>query len=298
MTYPEFVEAIYNTLSEKLMEGVTIRISHMEKLNGLVRHGISFQTEGEIVIPTIYLEPFYEAFKAGKTVEALAREVWACYQEEVRDFSVEEIQRLENYKDVKYQLLARLIRIRDNERFLEEVPHLTFLDLAVVPYFPVTYAPENNGMVFIKNSHLEKWQIKEGKFWKDVLKSTYKAKGYFLYTMEEFLIDLQGKAELAGVENIPDMYVLTNLTKRFGAMPIYYPEVQAAIYERLGEAYYVLPSSVHELLIVRESQVPDPVILSLWMLRSIDKAVAKEDILSHSVYKYSAEKKELEICEV
>lgn len=46
------------------------------------------------------------------------------------------------------------------------------------------------------------------------------------------------------------MYVLTNRMRSYGAACIAYPYIPGMIGETLGSDYYILPSSVHEVMIV------------------------------------------------
>ena len=70
-------------------------------------------------------------------------------------------------------------------------------------------------------------------------------------------------------ENPSPLYVLTNEERLNGANALVCPQVLQDAYETLGEPYYVLPSSTHEVLLVKESEGFSP-----------------EDLLSFKIFRY------------
>lgn len=87
------------------------------------------------------------------------------------------------------------------------------------------------------------------------------------------------------------MYVLTNPSRINGAALVTLPEVQKMIAEKLGENYYVLPSSIHECIVLPASKVEDVNPL-LAMVYDINRnQVAQEERLTDSVYYYDGELK-------
>ena len=69
----------------------------------------------------------------------------------------------------------------------------------------------------------------------------------FLEPMEAFLGDMGFEPLSSG------MHILSNSRKMFGAGVIIAPKVQRMCLEQLGESFYILPSSIHELILLPES---------------------------------------------
>ena len=84
------------------------------------------------------------------------------------------------------------------------------------------------------------------------------------------------------------MYVLSNEIRSFGAAAILYPGCLKKIRDYLGEDYYVLPSSVHEVIVVRESTAPDKRYLNEMVSEINESQVEAEEVLSDNAYFYSA----------
>ena len=80
------------------------------------------------------------------------------------------------------------------------------------------------------------------------------------------------------------LIVLSNQTGINGASAILYPGVPKRVYEYAGKNYYILPSSIHELLIVPEDPHIFPENLRE-IVRDVNKNhIAAEEFLSNSIY--------------
>lgn len=117
---------------------------------------------------------------------------------------------------------------------------------------------------------------------------------YTFQTMEEVITELTGgeEQEIPGEEG-ELMYVLTNENKYLGAAALLYPYVLNHIGKVLKNNFYVLPSSIHECILVPDSgQYSRMELMS--MVREVNESqVAKEEILSYEVYYYDRNRQAL-----
>lgn len=91
------------------------------------------------------------------------------------------------------------------------------------------------------------------------------------------------------------MYVLSNKLKNYGAACIAYPYILDMLAGVLKENFYVLPSSVHEVIIVPESSQIRQSELER-MVREINETqVPEEEILSNHAYFYYAQEGKLQL---
>ena len=90
------------------------------------------------------------------------------------------------------------------------------------------------------------------------------------------------------------MYVLSNASGVLGASALFYPEIQEQISEKIGEGYYVLPSSLHEVIVVPESAGFDAGQLTDMVKDANSSVVAPKDVLSDSVYHFDMGERKLE----
>ncbi|MCF0145224.1 MAG: hypothetical protein HUJ73_01415, partial [Eubacterium sp.] len=92
------------------------------------------------------------------------------------------------------------------------------------------------------------------------------------------------------------LYMLTDSCDLFGAVCIADPDTLLAAAEALGRSYYILPSSVHECLLLPDTG--DYSVRELnHMVREVNSTQLEEgDILADHVYRYDYERRELVIC--
>ena len=85
---------------------------------------------------------------------------------------------------------------------------------------------------------------------------------------------------------LPRLYILTNEERLNGANALVCPQVLQDAYETLGEPYYVLPSSTHEVLLVKESEGFSPEELRNMVSEVNISTVSPEDLLSFKIFRY------------
>lgn len=96
-------------------------------------------------------------------------------------------------------------------------------------------------------------------------------------------------AVMAPEEDI-GVYVLTTKDRIDGANALACPEVLKKACQELGEPYYILPSSVHEILLVRESRALGIGEMEQMVQEVNKQEVAPEDFLSDHVFFYDGKK--------
>lgn len=94
-------------------------------------------------------------------------------------------------------------------------------------------------------------------------------------------------SELLGLDHQDDMkmYVLTNSEQHLGSGLIVHDKVLKHILDTIGEDIYILPSSVHELIIIPSSIVDDEKYLTSMVHEINQTEVEPKDRLSDDVYR-------------
>lgn len=94
-------------------------------------------------------------------------------------------------------------------------------------------------------------------------------------------------SELLGLEHQDDMkmYVLTNSEQQLGSGLIVHDKVLRHILDTVGEDIYVLPSSIHELIVIPSSVVDDENYLTKMVHEINQNEVEPKDRLSDDVYR-------------
>ena len=113
--------------------------------------------------------------------------------------------------------------------------------------------------------------------------------------MEELIEDLVEPEERNLLKEIP-MYVLSNRDRVFGAAGILYDRILSSAGARLEEDFYVLPSSVHEVILVPGHVAGSEKELHAMVHEVNHTQVEPEEVLSENVYHYDRKKHCLSIC--
>ena len=134
MSYDDFLEAVKENIQYTLGDGYDVFCHEIVKNNAVLRKTIVVAKEGEHVSPSIHMQDFYEDYLDGKsTVFDIGREIVKIYRLNC-DNSSEDAKNYDNFDYIKDKLAFKLINAKANEKTLEEVPWLPFLDLAIVFY--------------------------------------------------------------------------------------------------------------------------------------------------------------------
>nr|WP_294495088.1 DUF5688 family protein [uncultured Mediterraneibacter sp.] len=297
MDYRQFVCAVEKQMNKKMTGGVKTGLHTAVKNNGKERTGVLIETPGVNISPTIYLEEYYENYLNGVPVEKIVEEIISFYsaikQEKSWDY-----EKILCYEGVKDRIVFKLINAEQNRKFLSTVPHMGFLDLAIVFYVLLEVTKEGTAAMTVSLSHMEQWQVGTDMLWEDALNNVKRLLPAEFFTMNYALKEILKKSTvqdntsasenllLGNVRDRDGMYVLTNHIRNYGASCIAYPHLLEMIGNILEADFYVLPSSVHEVVITpRHREISCEELDE--MVKDINETqVEPEEVLSNHAYLY------------
>ena len=299
MNYYEFVGAVEGKLQLYTEKEVQVSVFVSMKNNGVERRGLTFAKKGVNVAPTIYLEEYYEEFQRGRTLNEICQRIADLY-EQVRLEKSLDTEVLGCYERVRDNLQCRLVNYEHNRERIERYPKIPFrkyLDLAVTVHFTVECGISGIASMQVTEEHLKEWNMTEEQLFSDAWNNTTIKNPAQFRTMQSVIYEiLEKRDEYEHTDMFLEkdtMYILTNQMKCFGAVCMLYDHVLEQIGEILKENYYVIPSSVHEVIIVPESFCPASETLDA-MIREINMTqVEAEEVLSDHGYYYERKGKRL-----
>ena len=262
--------------------------------------GIALKLPDCTTIPTVNLSDMPD----NATAEDIANIAATTFQDALRDFKefpvVPEMTRKNVLANVVLQALSR----KRNRQLLKAHPHIPFLDLAGVFRVPVgPYRRNSLSTTLISNQIFEKLELTIDELTEAARRNTVSKFGIQLINIQEmnqFFTKGRHKEPkpFGEVQMVsPGLYTLTNDIEINGASLMLIPGVLEDIGEKSGMDYYILPSSIHELLIAR-----DDGLVSAKILKEIvhegnrtESVIKPEDVLSDNVYFYSRTEKSLKI---
>lgn len=295
MNFQQFVNAVEKSLNQKLEGGAKASCHTTVKNNGTEKTGVIIEAPGINLSPAIYLEEYYEDYKKGRSVEQAAEALMKFYRS-IRMEKDWDYGSVFEYSQIKDKILFRLVNTEKNEGFLCSVPNRGYLNLSVVYYILLEMNEEGTAAMPVKNIHMEKWGVTEEELWEAAVKNGRRLLPAEFITMRHALYEYMGGEDAqqysgnlleAPAQEKDQMYVLSNNIRSYGAACIIYPYVLEMIGEILEDDFYVLPSSVHEVVIVPAAcgivsgDIDE-------MVREINETqVAAEEVLSDASYFYS-----------
>ncbi len=310
-----FLEETVTIVEKKMGEGYNVSTEHVLKNNGVELDGILILKEGEHVSPSIYLNEYYEEYKHGKSMEAIACEVIDAYYQYInqKDRFVSELDlSFEKFKDKIY---FRLVNFKQNKKLIKQVPHIPFLDLAILFYCLVEQKEGMIGSLHISNDLMKEWDIGKAELFRLAMENTPRLFPVCVRTMDEMVGGMLKKdmEELVSyyrekgassktarevekncievLEHLKScrekkIYVVTNTAGVNGAAVLLYENWIQNFSELKQTDFYILPSSIHEILLIPsgsgfyEEELKE-------MVREVNRNhVPEEDILSNEVYIY------------
>lgn len=292
MEYQNFLEQIRDSVQKRVGEGSTVRLASVLKNNRNCVDMITILNGGSNVAPAIHIAPFYRKYLDGTSVEELARQIVEFHGR----YSGEENYDLSFYLDfaqVRKRVVCRLVNYERNRELLRQVPHRRFLDLAVIYYYKLEDNTFGDAGILVKNEHMEMWDADPEELDDAAMSNTARLMPYECICIADVIREMTGiRIEETSDDSIP-MYVLTNTEKSFGAAVILYRTVLEAVGEQLKNDFFVLPSSVHECMVVPVMEGFQPKELREIVCEINEECVAEEEILGDSVYRYYREEKKL-----
>lgn len=283
MNYEEFICRVQAEVKEKMGEKAQVERRRITKNNGVELEGITITEEGQRISPMIYLDEYYSIYERGVTIPQIGEDILRIY-ERSRESLPKTPDFYTDFEKVKARLACKLINYQRNEKQLVRVPYVRCLDLALVFYYALEEEEIGRGTILIYNSHLTMWGISKEQLYETARRNTPGLLPYEFIEMRELLAESFADGE-DFEEELP-MYVLSNRERHFGAVNMIYDSVLSEIGRRIGDDFYVLPSSVHECIIVPAGAKATRSELSNMVWDINRTQVLPEEVLSDNVYFY------------
>lgn len=278
MREPEYYAMLRRELEKHVDENVDITFREVRKNNGVCKNACTIRINDAQVAPTVYLEPYYDYYLHGEAVSESAENIINYCRQKTPDTTFPD-NFFCNYDSVRNRLGIKLIGTKANKGFLKGVPHVDFEDLSAIFYYLIEDPAFGNGMIIVKNKDIKRWAKNEQELYREVLENCAQMLPPVLRPLSEVL-------EVICPETEGNLYLLTNESALFGAAAILYPGMLQEITKTLGGAYFILPSSVHELILLPDSGEEAEELLRI-VTEINHTQVAEEEILTDAVYKFT-----------
>lgn len=314
-----FTASVVKKLQEKVGDDFKVFSDLVKKNNGIELTGIIVEEKNCNTSPTIYINDFYEDYKKGISLDEVIEALYEILNRNRFAKSVD-LTNFSVYEKAKGQIAFKLINYEKNWELLKEIPHKVFYNLAVVFYYAVQEPPfYGKASILIQNSHLKNWGIDQEELYVRAMTNTPVMFPAKIENIEDVMIGMlktgmkkeqekSGREEKVSLELMDDkwidallmklhkdmkedeagipMYVLSNEQKLQGAACILYPDVLSNFAKEKNSDLFILPSSIHEVILLPDSEGTSKETL-LEMVSEINRTQVEEgEVLADSVYYY------------
>lgn len=300
MDINSYTEEIAKAISEQ-NENLIVEVSDVQKNNDLVLKGITMRTKDCNISPVIYTNAFYEHELSTDEAVSKIMEIYDTHKDGMSNFDANVVQ---NFDAIKDKIVARVVNKSRNELITNSCPYAQFGDLIVTFVIFVEQGEPLGGAASIKitNEMMNSWKVNLGQLIEAAYTNTKKLLPLEVLTMSEILKQMMERlgglspemeAELAAPAH-PMMYVVSNTSRQFGAYFITDREALIEVASEIKEdQFFILPSSVHEVIVIPESQVKDTDGLMAMVKEVNATLVASDEVLADNVYSFDAKTEEL-----
>ncbi len=283
MKQKEFKQAFFEQLQQRMdTQGGKLEWRSFPK-NNRIREGIVIHQGNHPISGVVFPDDFYEMYLQGRAMDEILNISMNSF-EQVSPLQLDFFQ--SSKEDILKQCRIFVIGAKNNKALLETCPHEVQLDLALC----VKWSHENHS-VTVTDHFMEHFDISREELFshghhnlcKDIVFRSMNAEMKALFSEE-----MEPELEFLFEESKDDpFFILSTKDRMFGAGLMLEESVLTKIREQLDSDFYILPSSVHECLIVgKNGEISANQLLD--MVVSVNETeLAPEEKLTDQVYEYA-----------
>lgn len=291
-TQKEFTKELKETVNRLIGKDYRAEVRPIEKINIGTVHTLIISNGGNNVSPSFYIEELYSIYQQEKaTVEEIAENIVNTYFNHINS-SMKENKLESCFQDktwVKERLFVQLINSSKNKKLLKDSIYMDFKELSLVLYIMATDDENGIGKVRVNKAMLDHFKWAEKDILSYALENTVSLFPYKEFPMYELLSKITDCTDIPNIDitkGKPEIMVLTNSRGVFGATTVFYPNVLKELAEKHGTSLFLLPSSIHEFLILEDNGIYNPEELKDMVQEVNSSAVSPEEVLSDNIYYY------------
>lgn len=294
---------VQEEVRRRLGAAYDVKVGNMRREDGMVRPSLILRKKGEPVYLTVEVPDRAMGFK--EAIEEAADRILEIFNKEcpLKTGTWD----LKQFSTMKQRVARRIISTKGNEKLLEEVPHIDFLDWSIVRYLYLTDEQENLWAALIRWEHLRFWNVKEQQIWELAGKNTpalLPAKIWHISEWEE-REGLAGKTYLGGrgrrasdSKAVLPLYLLSSKQGIYGTSCLLYDDLLRSFCAEKGYgSLLILPISVHEVFLLPEENTFYAAYLRNAVREGRYQEIWWEERLTDSIYRYELKDDCLTICQ-
>ncbi|SCY63289.1 DUF5688 family protein [Butyrivibrio sp. INlla14] len=292
----EIMEGVREHLEENGYQGVELSEHKVDKMNDSYE-AITVKPADSAIGVNLNVDAFYAKYQRTNDLQAVIEDACNAAERGIENSPEIDVAAITNYEQMKDKLTMEVVSAERNAELLKEVPHEQMEDMAVIYRIVLGSSEDGIGTVLVTNQLMEKYGITHDQLRQDAMEKAPEIRPSEIKGMSEVMEELAPgmMPEIAPEDEV--MFVASNPEKVHGAGVIAYPNFLEDAAKKLDGDFYILPSSIHEILLVRDNGEMDSKQLGA-MVREVNATqVEPQDQLTDNVYHYDSKNHVFELAE-
>lgn len=250
MVYEQFLAAVKKRMEAELGSSYELELHKVPKNNGLILDGLCITRGNTHIAPAIYLNPCYDQYRKGMPLDQIVAELLTLYRQNDTPPPLD-YEMLSDYEGIRSNIACKLIHAVSNEAILKDVPHIPWMDLAIVFYLCIHEDDSGLMTAMIHNSHLRIWNISLEDLKTSALANSPRLFPPVISSMASIIEEMNRGLNPHFQETRPKpetpapFYVLSNRSGINGAACILYEDVLKNFADGVEKNLIILPSIQH-----------------------------------------------------
>ena len=290
MDYENFKQDFQESLKEELAErgmDTDVSFQKVEKMNESY-DAVTVKPIDSIIGVNFNVEKAFDSYEAGTDMDEVVNHTADSVEKAFREAPQIDITAITDYEQMKSKLSMEVVSADRNADLLQNVPHEKMEDMAVVYRLMLGQMDEGSGTVLVTDQLMERFGITHEQLRQDALENAPEIRPSEIRGMSEVINEIApGMAPEIAPED-EQMFVASVPDKIRGAGVIAYPNFMEDAAEKMGGDFFVIPSSIHEVLLVRDNGEMTSKDLENMVKEVNATQVEPEDQLTDHVYHYDS----------
>lgn len=293
----ELMELVTQELDNRSIDNVSLRFDTINSPDGMTDRLIVSVGDSKMSM-AFRLKEIFTDFENGVDMDRSVNRICNTIKENISVIETKEGDVkafITDYDQVKDNTYLRLVP--GNSPVLKEAPHRKIQDMAlVVSIALVNFSDENSkSVVVVTKPLMEMYGIDEQQLFADAERNSLQYEPVVFTPLFDMIKHLVNEDNMPSPEDMGIVtYIATNKTGFHGAAVAAYPDFCEQAAEKLGGSFFMLPSSVHEFILIKDDGRQKAKDLNK-MIRNVNETVLEpRDFLSDQCYHYDAKTKVLE----
>ncbi len=255
MDYERFKEGFQDALKAELaVRGADVELTarRVDKMNESYDAIAVRPTDSSIGV-NISVEKAFAAYENGTPIPEIAEHFADAVEKGFRESPQVDLESISDYEQMKSKLSMEVVSAEKNAELLESIPHERMEDMAVVYRFVLDQTDSGNGTILVTNQLLDQYGITKELLRADAMENASEIRPSEIRGMSEVMSELAPGMIPEVAPEDEQMFVATVPNKIHGAGVIAYPNFMEDAAQKMGGDFFVLPSSIHEVLLVKDN---------------------------------------------